>query len=240
MPFQIEHRFKRHDGQYRWHLTQARAMNSNGNRITNWIVSSTDIDNQKRSEENLELIVNQRTSELRETIAHLEEFSYSVAHDLRAPLRTMQGYANAVLKDYNDRLDHEGRDYLQRIVSAGLRMDRLTLDVLTFTKVARASLVCQPVELNRIVDDIIQQHSQLQPPSADIIVERPLLPVIAHDPSLGQAISNLLNNAVKFVAQGVKPRVKVWSELRGDQVRLWVEDNGIGIKPEHQDRLWNV
>ena len=79
-------------------------------------------------------------------------------------------------------------------------MDRLTLDVLTFTKVARAhQLVCQPVELNRIVDDIIQQHSQLQPPSADIIVERPLLPVIAHDPSLGQAISNLLNNAVKFV-----------------------------------------
>lgn len=239
-PFQIEHRFKRHDGQYRWHLTQARAMNRNGNRITNWIVSSTDIDDQKRSEENLEVIVNQRTLELRETIAHLEEFSYSVAHDLRAPLRAMQGYANAVLEDYHDRLDEEGRDFLRRIVSAGLRMDRLTLDVLTFTKVARTSIVCQPVDLNRIVDDIIQQHSQLQPPSAEIIVERPLLSVVAHDPSLGQAISNLLNNAVKFVAQGVKPRVKVRSELRGDQVRLWVEDNGIGIKPEHQNRLFGM
>jgi len=190
--------------------------------------------------ETLEKTVNERTVSLRETIEQLEEFSYSVAHDLRAPLRAMQGYAKAVLKDYGDQIGEEGKDYLQRISSAGLRMDALTRDVLTYSKVARASMPREPVLLDKLVSEIIQHYPQMQVAQAEITVESPLLPVLGNETWLTQAISNLLGNAVKFVPEGTTPQVRVRSESRNGEVRLWIEDNGIGIKPEHQKRLFGM
>jgi signal transduction histidine kinase len=80
----------------------------------------------------------------------------------------------------------------------------------------------------------------MQRPRAEITIRGPLLPVLAHEPSLAQAISNLLGNAVKFVPAGEPPRIVVRTEARGPKVRLWVEDNGIGIKPEHQARIFGI
>jgi len=188
----------------------------------------------------LEKTVDDRTASLRETIEQLEEFSYSVAHDLRAPLRAMQGYAKAVLKDYGDRIGEEGKDYLQRIGNAGLRMDALTRDVLTYSKVARASMPREPVLLDKLVPEIIRHYPQMQVAQAEITVESPLLPMLGNETWLTQAISNLLGNAVKFVPEGTTPRVRVRSESRDGEVRLWIEDNGIGIKPEYQSRLFGM
>jgi signal transduction histidine kinase len=184
--------------------------------------------------------VAERTASLSEAIAQMEEFSYSVSHDLRAPVRAMQGYARAVLDDYGDRLEEEGRDYLKRIVRSGERMDRLVRDILTYSRLARSELTFRPVLLDTLVEDIANHYPDMQEPRARVMREGELGIVLAHEPSLAQAISNLLNNAVKFVATGVTPRVHLYSEDYGEWVRLWVEDNGIGIKPEHQARLFGL
>ena len=98
----------------------------------------------------------------------------------------------------------------------------------------------ETVNLQKLVGDIIHERPELQPPRAELKVEAPLLPVWAHEASLTQCLTNLLGNAVKFVAPGVTPRVRVYSEARDGQVRLWVEDNGIGIEPEAQRKLFEM
>lgn len=96
-----------------------------------------------------------------------------------------------------------------------------------------------PVELSSALSDASAQiESALK--ESEFIVERPLPAVIGHRPTLTQALTNLLSNAVKFVAPGVRPRARVWAEERGGRVRLWVEDNGIGIAPEHRDRVFQI
>ncbi len=228
------------DGEYRWFLSRAFPIRDAQGKILRWFGTNTDIDDQKRAEENLEKTVNERTAKLRETIEQLEEFSYSVAHDLRAPLRAMQGYANALLSDYGDQIGETGKDYLQRISKAGLRMDRLTSDTLTYSKVARVSMPRKTVSLDKLVPEITQHYPQIEAAQAEITVASPLLPVLGNEIWLTQVISNLLGNAVKFVAQGTKPQIRIRTESRDGQVRLWVEDNGIGIKPEHQSRLFGM
>ena len=193
-----------------------------------------------RTNEELERRVQERTTSLLQAIEQMEEFSYSVSHDLRAPARAMQGYARALLEDYGERLDGDGRIYLERIIRGGVRMDRLIQDLLTFSRLTRSEVQLQPVSLDRLVRDIIQHYSEMQPPHAVVTIQGSLSSVLGHEPSLTQAISNLLNNAIKFVAPGTTPRVCVRTELRDRQVRLWIEDNGIGIKHEHQSRLFGM
>jgi len=98
----------------------------------------------------------------------------------------------------------------------------------------------QPVVLDRLVLEIIQQYPEMQPPRAEISVERPLATVKGHEPSLSQAISNLLSNAVKFVPSLTTPKVRVHTERNNGRTRLWIDDNGIGIKPEQQPRLFGL
>jgi PAS domain S-box-containing protein len=193
-----------------------------------------------RANDDLEGRIDERTSSLREAISHLQEFSYSVSHDLRAPVRAMQGYAKILREDYGDRLDETGKEYLDRIIRGGARMDRLVQDILTYTGLSRREIQLQPVSLDQLVHDTVQQFPEMQPPHAEIVIQGKLPSVMAHEASLSQAISNLLNNAVKFVAPGTRPRVRIRAERRDGQVRLWVEDNGIGIQPKHQHRLFGM
>ena len=238
--YEIEYRFKfPHEPRYRWHLGRALPARDATGRIVRWFGTCTDIDDQKLAEERLERAVAQRTASLREALTHMEEFSYSVSHDLRAPVRAMQGYAEALLTEYAARLDDTACHYLERIARAGARMDKLILDVLTFSQLTRADVRIEPVALHKLVQEVLQQFPALQPPRADIQV-MPLPSVLAHEPSLTQVVSNLLANAVKFVLPGVHPAIRIRSESAGPFVRVWFEDNGIGILPEHQERIFDL
>jgi signal transduction histidine kinase len=188
----------------------------------------------------LERRVHDRTASLQEAIAQMEEFSYSVSHDLRAPVRAMHGYARAVLEDYEDKLDERGKEYLERILQSGSRMDRLINDVLTYTRVSRRETPLARVSLDRLVRDILSQHPALAQDRARVCVPSELPDVVGHEPSLSQVVSNLLDNAVKFVAPGVKPEVVIHCQRDNGNVRLWIDDNGIGIRPEHQTRLFGM
>jgi PAS domain S-box-containing protein len=193
-----------------------------------------------KSREVLEETVNERTASLREAIAQMEEFSYSVSHDLRAPIRAMHGYAKAALEDYSDRLEPSLRNYLERIQNGSARMQLLIHDVLTYSRIARLELPVRPVRLDKLVPEIIQHYPEMQSPRAEVICREPLGSVLAHESSLTQVISNLLSNSVKFVRRGTAPKVVVRTEAQGNSVRLWIEDNGIGIDPKCRARLFGM
>ena len=188
----------------------------------------------------LETRVHERTAKLQELVAELEAFSYSVSHDLRAPLRIMAGYARLVLEDFGATLLPDVRAYLERIVRSAERMDLLTQDVLAYTRLARGEIVLGPVDLGKVVDETIEQYPELAAARAAIVVRRPLAPVIAHGPSLIQALSNLLGNALKFARPGVAPRVEISTSVRGDRVKIAVQDNGVGIDDAHHGKIFLI
>ncbi len=211
-----------------------------------WVGSHTDIHDQKLAEEKLERIVAERTARLNETVHDLEAFSYSVAHDMRAPLRAMTGFSKIVLSEYAGQMVEQGKDYLQRIADSASRLDLLIQDVLSYSKIITADLPLESVDLQTFIPQIIDSYPNLETGQAEIRIEAPLPRVLANPAALTQVISNLLGNAVKFVAPGVRPRVVIRSEvatLASDKietpmVRLWIEDNGIGIPKKAQDKIF--
>lgn len=189
----------------------------------------------------LEQRVAERTADLAATNQELEAFSYSVSHDLRAPLRAMQGFAQALEEDYGAKLGSTGMDYIQRIVTSAQRMDTLIQDLLAYSQLARADIQLKPASLAAAVKEALAQLSgEIKKSGAQIMVAPSLPEVMGHAPTLVQIISNLLGNAIKFVHTGTRPSVSVWTEEHGERVRLWVEDNGIGISPAHQERIFRV
>lgn len=189
----------------------------------------------------LEQRVEQRTAELQEANAELEAFGYSVSHDLRAPLRAMQGFAQALLEDYGNELNAEAQSYIDRIVFASQRMSTLIEDLLAYSRLSRTDLGLYAVSLESVIAEVRGQlEAEIQLKRAQILVEEPLPLVLANRLVLVQVIANLLTNAMKFVAEGTEPQIRIWAEEREQGVRLWIQDNGIGIAKEYQERIFRV
>lgn len=189
---------------------------------------------------NLERMIQERTQTLKKTVDELEAFSYSLSHDMRAPLRSIQSFVEIVLGDCGEKIGTEGTILLQRAINAAQRMDVLISDLLTFTRLSRAPVTIKLVDMEKLIRGIIRERAEFQEPHADIKLEPPLAPVQGNETSLTQCITNLLDNAVKFVAPGVAPRVRIYSERRDDGVRVWFEDNGIGIDADARPRLFQM
>lgn len=188
----------------------------------------------------LEATVAERTSRLQETIGELEAFSYSVSHDMRAPLRAMQGYADSLLEDYAPKLDEEAVRHLTRIRKNAERLELLVRDILTYSRVAKEDIQLTPIALQAFLDNLLPQIPTLQPPVAHIHLHRPLPVILAHEAYLSQIFTNLLGNAVKFVAPNVIPVVDITAEDAGDFVKISLKDNGLGIAPQHFARIFNI
>lgn len=196
----------------------------------------------------LETRVAERTAELRATTEQLEAFVYSIAHDLRAPLRSTTSFSQLLLDDHAAQLNETGRNFLKRIQNASEFMDKLLLDLLAYGSTSRASMELGPVEVEKAWASAVFQNAALAEESgAQLRVVRPLPAVHANETTLGQCLANLLSNAIKFVAPGVQPEIRFWCEEftppadeSGTRIRLWMEDNGIGMAPEHQERVFRV
>ncbi len=188
----------------------------------------------------LEAKVQDRTQHLERSLRDMEAFSYTASHDLRAPLRWMQGFAAILLEDYEAVLDEKGRGHLRRIQEAATRLGVLIDDLLKFAKVSGSTVEMRPTPLKDVVTQLLADLPQFDPAHLDIHYERCVHTVIANQTLLQQTIQNLVDNAVKFVPEGVRPELRLWSEPRGEHIRLWVEDNGIGIAPEDQKRLFQL
>jgi len=194
----------------------------------------------KAQAEGLEKTVTERTARLREVVGELEAFSYSISHDMRAPLRAMQGYSKYLLDQFGDKLGPEAADFLNRISSSAMRLDRLIQDVLTYSRVVRSELHLVPVDLDRLVRETIESYPEWQKPKAEIRVEGKLPTVLGNEAFLTQCITNLVGNAVKFVRIGQTPRVKIWAETSNGCARVCFEDNGIGIPAKDQQRIFGM
>lgn len=215
-------------------------------------IAVLDINARKRAEatlreltETLERRVEERTRALSESVAELEAFAYTVSHDLRAPLRGMEGFAQALMEDYAESLGPRGRRYAERIAAAAQRMDGLIGDLLEYSRLSRAEVTVRPVDPAGVVDGALADVGEaIERTGAAVEVVTPMPEVLASPPVLRQVLANLIGNAVKFAPKGEAPQVRVWAErpspARSDQVRLWVEDNGIGVEPEHRDRVFRV
>ena len=223
----------------RWIDARGQVLFENGKaaRLTG---TTLDITARKAFQAELERQVQERTARLEETVGELEAFSYSVSHDLRAPLRAMEGYAKALATDYRDRLDAQGQQWLDRVSRSAHRLDTLIKDVLAYSRVSKREVELSPLDLAPIIEDIVSGNPDFQPPAARVRIDKPMHRVLGHEAYLTQCVTNLLGNAVKFVAPGVVPEIRIRSERLNDRVRIWFEDNGIGIDPSHHERIFQI
>jgi PAS domain S-box-containing protein len=194
----------------------------------------------RRRGEELERTVAERTMQLTETVQQLETFSYSVVHDMRAPLRSIRSFANVLEEDYGEQLDDTARGYLKRLKDSTSRMDALIVDVLAYSRVTSSEATLVHVDMDQLAREIVQQYPQFQECSDCVQVVSPLGAVCGNRALLTQCLSNLLGNAIKFVPPGRRARVVVRSERTGEYIRIWVEDNGIGILPEFREKIFGL
>jgi signal transduction histidine kinase len=258
---------------------------------------------QQLREANMELErrVAERTATLEETISDLEDFSHSITHDLRAPLRAIRSFAQILGDECLTCARPPAQDHIHRITSAAARMDKLIQDVLQYSRLARSELRLAPVNAQELLEGIIESYPSFQPPEVEIKIDGPLPRLQGNEAALTQCFSNLLGNAIKFVPPGTHPHVRVWAEWVGQPeskvqslkskvegrkseanngaadsgttqhatrstqppspsplapptsspplappaspppfVRLWFEDNGVGIPKDAQQRIFKM
>jgi PAS domain S-box-containing protein len=253
-PYTAEVRMRVKDASYRWFMTRAWPVCDESQRVVRWFGASTDVHDLKETQlalakaeaelknhaAGLEQAVAERTAKLRETIAQLESFSYTVAHDLRAPIRAMESYSQILLQELGAGLDDEHTKMLTNIGRAARHLDALTRDLLNYTKVSTQDVRLESVQVEDVLHNVTAMNPALHAPHSLIAVVRPLHPVVANPTLLGQSFSNLLDNAVKFVAPNVIPRIVIRSEIRDAIVRLWIEDNGIGMDMGAERKIFGI
>lgn len=179
-----------------------------------------------------------RIAEREQTNAELEAFSYSVSHDLRAPLRAIEGFTNAFIEDYGDKVPQEGLGYLHEVTAAAGRMNRLVQDLLNFSRLSRIQFELTPTDITSVLQQSLRQLDGLADQVKVNIPEG--LSVIGNEQTLVQILTNLMGNGLKFQRPGIPPEVNVSAERVEGHVRISVKDNGIGIAPEHQERIFQV
>ncbi len=186
----------------------------------------------------LEKLVQERTTKLQEMVNELQHISCATVHDMRAPLRAMNEFVELMCQAQATR--EQTKDYGRRLRLAANRLDQLIQDSLRYSKLAHQEFVRRPVDLSTLMRGLIETYPHLQADRADIQIEGRLPVVLGDEAALTQCFTNLLSNAVKFVKPGTRPRVRVSSEMKEGAVRIWVKDNGIGIAPQAQRRLFKM
>jgi nitrogen fixation negative regulator NifL len=259
--YDLEYRVRRHDGQYEWFKVIGRPIRDASGQIVRWFGVVANINELKSTEaqlrqaqeklrvhaEDLEKIVASRTAKLHETIDELEHFSYAIVHDMRAPLRAMQGFATLIEDECAGCERTLNKEYFRRIKIAANRMDQLIADSLSYSKAVRQDLPLEPVELFQLLDGLVKTYPNLQPDQAEIQIDPDLPTVLGNEAALTQCFGNLLGNAVKFAKPGTKPQVCIRTEMLNTRlstlnpmVRIWVEDHGIGIPKAAWERIFGL
>jgi signal transduction histidine kinase len=186
-----------------------------------------------------------RATELARELGHanqeLESFAYSVSHDLRAPLRTMQGFAHTLLRTYSEDLPEDAHHLLRRIIASGESAEELISDLLAYSRLSSEEIQLHPVRLEKVVDEVLERvTADVDASGATIEVARPLPEIRSHHAILVQALDNLVGNAMKFVPDDRVPHVRIASTTTDDSVVVTVEDNGVGIPADKAPRIFRV
>lgn len=196
-----------------------------------------------------ELALHNSNAKLKELVFDLEQFSYSISHDMRAPLRAMRSFAELLEKQCHENAQLKNPEWLSRISAAATRLDALIQGALDYSRVVRGEMDTEPVDLAALIAELLQTYPNLSPERADIRIDGCLPVVIGNAAALNQVFSNLLENAVKFVPKNRRPSIRISAEpipkYNGNgharsRTRVSILDNGIGIPPSAQTRIFDM
>ncbi|HEX8964291.1 MAG TPA: ATP-binding protein, partial [Rhodocyclaceae bacterium] len=239
-----EQRFRRSDGQAVWvHISatpiiEAGQYAGSFGMLTDITARKQAEDGIRRFNQELEQRVAQRTAQLEAANKELEAFSYSVSHDLRAPLRAIDGYSHILLEDYEGKLDDEGKRLLKSVRDSTGRMGQLIDDILEFSRTGRTQMAACAVDVAALAREVFEE---LAPPGGKARCEIGALPRAMGDRAmLRQVLVNLIANALKFSRSREAPLIEVGGDGEGREARYWVKDNGVGFDPAHADKLFGV
>lgn len=195
----------------RWIAANGQVMFENG-RATRMVGTVQDITQRKDFQAELERLVTERTARLQELVTELEHFSYSITHDMRAPLRSMAGFVELAGELCGTDRCNEQKGLLQRISQASARMDTLITDALSYSEAVRKHLPLTPADVGVLLRGMLDSYPEFQANRAHIELEGEIPLVLANSAGLTQCFSNLLNNAIKFAKPGMKPEIRIWAE----------------------------
>ncbi len=245
--FRAEFRIRRHDGEYRWFDTRAVRLRDASGRTVKWFGSNTDVSERKRAEDDirrlnaeLEARVLARTAELEAANKELEAFSYSVSHDLRAPLRAIGGFSRILAEDHQDRLDAEGKRVLGIVSSETRRMGQLVDDLLAFSRLGRQSLESTEVDMTALVRAVFEEQAALHPDRSLELKLQPLPPAACDRAMMRVLLSNLISNAVKFTRPRTPAVIEVGAHAADEETTYHVKDNGVGFDMRYAHKLFGV
>jgi PAS domain S-box-containing protein len=226
----------RRDGSQFWANVVITALRDEKGRLRGFGKVTRDMTERRSAEEDMET----RNAQLEAANEELRAFSYSVSHDLRAPLRAIDGFSLAVLEDYETKLDTEGKTYLQRIRVAAGRMGQLIDGMLNLARISRAGIVRESVDLSPLAEEIAAELQASQPQRKATIVIPPKLPVKGDRLLLRVVLENLLSNAWKFTSERPTTQIEVGMKANGRKTIHFVRDNGAGFDMQHADKLFGV
>ena len=195
----------------------------------------------RRLNAELEQRVAARTAELETRNRQPQTLSYSVSHDLKAPLRALDGYSRLLLEDHDDRLNEEGRGFLRTIRKAAAQMNTLIDDLLAYSRLERRAMRVGPVRLRALIESVIAERADdLQTRGVVLTVDVPDVSVTADADGLVLAVRNLLDNAIKFTHGRPEPVIAIGGHQNADRHVVTVRDNGIGFEPRFHDRIFEI
>jgi PAS domain S-box-containing protein len=226
----------RKDGSLFWANVVITALRDEGGRLRGFVKVTRDISESKRIEQELEL----RNAQLLSSNSELEAFCYSVSHDLRAPLRGIDGFSQALLDDYADRLDDTGKQYLQRVRTGAQRMAALIDDLLALSRIARAELERQSIDLSEMALSVANDLSRHDRARDVEFVIAPGLEAQADAQLMRTVLENLLGNAWKFTSGRSHARIEFGRTQANGGSAFFVRDNGAGFDPAHAGRLFGA
>ncbi|MDB5197501.1 MAG: hypothetical protein JWP88_1872 [Flaviaesturariibacter sp.] len=257
-PYEIEYRFRRHDGVYRWFLGRALPLRDEAGKIIKWFGTCTDIHDQKLMNDILEHKVEERTQELSRSNHELEDmntelmqFASVASHDLKEPLRKIHIFGNLIKEKYLPDAPDGALDYMNRIINSSARMTRLINDLLSYSRLSVTHFF-ENVDLNQIISEVLSDL-ELTIQETNAVIEVDDFPEIHAVPGqIRQVLQNIISNSLKFTQPGIAPHIKVkaafLTELSfaakpvnsGDFIRLIITDNGIGFDEQYAAKIFTI
>jgi PAS domain S-box-containing protein len=233
-PFGMEFPLRGADGVFRLFLTRVMPLKNSDGEVMLWFGTNTDIAERKHLEDKLA----QQVKELAAANKELESFSYSISHDLRAPLRAMKGFCNILLEDYNEKLDTQGQEYLRRITSSSDKMSELIDDILNLSKISRQEVISEEIDLSAIADAVVAMLRQDDPANTvEVDIARDLK-TRGDSHLMSIALSNLIGNAWKYSSKTPGAKIEFGSAEKEGQKIYYIRDNGAGFNMNYADKLF--